>query len=505
MRKYIILLLAVIIFIPSIAYAQELPENITISADSAMLVDASTGEVLLEKNKDEQIMPASTSKLMTALITFEKTKLDDIVKTGEEVNRFTKNSSLAGIKKGESISVKDLLYGMMLASGNDAAAALAVHIGGSLEGFNDMMNARAKELGMENTTFINPHGLKVEDRVNYSTASDMAKLAVAVNNIPQLMEIISAKNYSIQPTNIVSDTRELKNTNILLVTPQSRPEYAKYKYEYATGMKTGLLENAADDISSYGCLVASANKDGVKLISLVFGDKSTSSLARWQNAIDMFEYGFNAISTVDLATYIPPVEVTKSLENCAKNDALDGQLTLVSKTDGITATKVLSKSTLENINNGSVQIEQEVVLTKPMVAPVALGEEMGYVIYKLNGEELCHVPLISSRKVYQLGEENLAKAELGLPNIDFKFEIWYLWFIIIPIGAFAGYYFIKHYGWRIGRRRHHNQHHHRNIAYERATSPESRKVVTYDYHTINENEKRRPTNYARKALRGRKF
>ncbi len=450
--KRIISTITVLLFllIPTISYGATPPpfDDSNLSVVSAMLIDAKTGEVLYEKGGDEKISPASTTKLITALLTVENRKMDDIVVPGKEVYDFSSASSLANIQSGENITVKDLLYGLLLASGNDAAAALAVDIGGSLEGFNDMMNARAKELGMENTYFSNPHGLVIKDKEHYSTAKDMAKLALAAYSHPELMEIMGTKQYTIQPTNKMANPRDLKNSNLLLLTPETKPEYAPYLYEYATGMKTGLIQNPW-----YGCLVASAQRGDLEFIAMVFGDSSDRGINRWQNVIDMFNYGFTSCSKADLSKFIAPVTDNQTIDNCAKNDPEEGAIVLTTEfDDSLPRETYLSPETVEGLNDGTLLIEQETVYTKPMVAPVSKGEEMGYVRYSLQGEEVYRAPIKADREVYQLGEEQLTKEEYDLPGFVFNWEWWYL-AIIIPAVAVAGLFIFRAYNLKKARRR----------------------------------------------------
>ncbi len=146
-----------------------------IKSEAAVLIEAESGRVFFEHESSKRWFPASTTKVLSSIIAIERGDLDETITVGKEVNRFSSSSSLMGIREGETVSLRDLLYGMMLASGNDAAATVGVAIGGSLEEFAELMNAKAKELGMDNSNFVNPHGL--HDEEHYSTALDMAKVA----------------------------------------------------------------------------------------------------------------------------------------------------------------------------------------------------------------------------------------------------------------------------------------------------------------------------------------
>ena len=161
-----------------------LPE--AVKAPSAILMDSRTGKALFEKAADERRYPASTTKIMTCLLALEKGKLDDIVTVGK-MPALEKGSTIIDLKQGETMKLEELLYGLMLESGNDAAQAIAIHLAGSLEDFADMMNQKAQELGMTSTHYMNPHGLNHEE--HYTTARDMAKLAIAARKYPHVVQL----------------------------------------------------------------------------------------------------------------------------------------------------------------------------------------------------------------------------------------------------------------------------------------------------------------------------
>lgn len=418
-----------------------------ITADSAMLIDADTGEVLFSKNKDWRVFPASTTKLMTAILTLENCTMDEMVTVGAEVDEFSKGSSLMGLKRNETLSVKDLFYGLMICSGNDAAAALGVHIGGSEEGFVEMMNKKAQELGMTGTHFLNPYGLYIFNigYDHYTTAADMAILAREAYKHPEIMEAAQMKEYTPDADAASETPRKFTSSNFLLATPENKPEYAAYLYDKATGMKTGLLENitlnGGETVSSYGCLVASATSGGLNLIALIFGDKSIgdkeagipNAYARWEIAQYLFEYGFSNYAKVDLGQYVSPLSVTEKIEGAAGNDPQEGKLEVTADLSGDkTDVRLLPAATAQGLADGSVQLEQKMNVEEPLKAPINEGEKVGTVSYSLNGEEVYTAPLVASRQVFPAGDELETSKEYGVPAISF--EAWYLW-IIIPAGV----------------------------------------------------------------------
>ena len=237
----------------------------SVSASSSVLIDEN-GEVLYEKNADEKSYPASTTKIMTALVTLEKLdelgldKKSEIIVPEEAVG--IEGSSIY-LKKGERLTIEELLYGLMLRSGNDSAAALAACMGGSLGEFVSMMNERAAALGCSGTHFTNPSGLYEEN--HYTTASDLAKIAHEAMKREDFREIVRAKDWQSE-----DGSRSFHNKNKTV-----------FQYEGATGIKIGFTK------ASGRTLVASAERDGRQMIAVVLRD------GNWFNdAYALMDYGF---------------------------------------------------------------------------------------------------------------------------------------------------------------------------------------------------------------------
>ncbi len=435
---------------------------------TGVLMDADTGEVLFSKGAQQQIYPASTTKIMTGLLAIELNggTLDGEFVVGAEVNQFSSASSLMGLKEHQTVSVKDAIYGLMLASGNDAAAALAVHLAGSEANFISLMNQKAQELGMTNTVFANPHGLCMQDQIHYSTAEDMAKLAEAAYGNELLMEIMGTTSYRVESTELdlnITPEQIVYNSNYLMGVPpkEELQKYTQFYYEPATGMKTGLVANV-DGYSNYGCLVSSASKDGMNLIVAVFGDTSIEenkdiSMQRWQATIDLFEYGFGRFVQIDLASYIEPYESQEQLRSFAANDPSLGRVTLSSGDINLLKdTLTVDKETAEGLENGSIQIETEVVYSDNMTPPIDFGEVMGEISYKLNDQVVASAPILSTNKVFAAGEEDLVREEYDLP-IEAEAQSSFIALFIIPIaivGVIFALRFINKYKRkkRIGKR-----------------------------------------------------
>lgn len=214
-----------------------------VSAKAAVIMDAGTGQVVYEKNSHERRAQASTTKMVTALVTLEKAQLSDVVKAGPDVKV---EPSVIGLDPGDQLTVEQLLYGLLLPSGNDAAVALADYVGGSIPGFAAMMNAKAEQLGLKDTHFVTPHGLDADG--HYSSAYDLAIIARAGMQNPVFARIVGATEFRIDgPIRWV-----FKNSNKLLGV-----------YPGADGVKTGYTDNAGR------CLVFSATRNGHRAIAVV--------------------------------------------------------------------------------------------------------------------------------------------------------------------------------------------------------------------------------------------
>ncbi|HOQ06453.1 MAG TPA: D-alanyl-D-alanine carboxypeptidase family protein [Clostridiales bacterium] len=233
-----------------------------INAMAAVIVEESTGRVLYEKNALQKRSIASTTKIMTALVALENANVEDVVVVSRRAASI--GGSVAGLKEGDKYTLRELLYALMLISANDAAIAIAEHVGGSVEGFAEMMNKRARSLGAVNSNFVTPHGLDRENQ--YSTAYDVALITIEALKHPLFCEIVSTKSSYIPG-------HSLHNTNELLGT-----------YPGAEGVKTGYTGQAGR------CLVTTAKRNGMRLISVVLGSPTRS--ARAEASRKLLDYGF---------------------------------------------------------------------------------------------------------------------------------------------------------------------------------------------------------------------
>lgn len=238
-----------------------------LSAESAILLDADTGRVLYEKNASKRGLIASTTKIMTALVVCEHCNVLDRFRIPKEAVGIEGSSMY--LQEGEVLTIQDLLYGLMLHSGNDAAVALAIYCAGTVEGFTQLMNDKAARLGLDNTNFENPHGL--DGVAHYSTAEDLAKLASYAMSNPIFRKTVSTKTVS-------AGKRHLRNHNKLL-----------WRYEGANGVKTGYTKKAGR------ILVSGAERNGRQLIAVTMNAPND-----WQDHEKLLNQGFSEFTTVQI-------------------------------------------------------------------------------------------------------------------------------------------------------------------------------------------------------------
>ena len=280
MRKIIFsLVLLAIILCPSIALGDSAAANdLQLECKSALLMDGISGDILYEQNSQEICYPASVTKIMTLVLILEAVdagtiSLDDMVPVSEEAASM--GGSQVYLYPGEQRSVDEMLIAIAVGSGNDAAYAMAEYIGGTMPGFVELMNQRAQELGMNNTHFVNPHGLHDDD--HYTTAHDLGILAYHALSVPRFLDYTSIYEYEFRPE---PKLLTLWNTNRLL----------KW-YEGTDGMKTGYTEEAGRN------LVTTVERDGMRLISVVLGAQERQG--HFNESMKLLNYGFNQF------TYIP--------------------------------------------------------------------------------------------------------------------------------------------------------------------------------------------------------
>ena len=319
-----------------------------LSAASAVCMDLDSGRILYAYNENQPMQIASTTKIMTALLVLENCSLDEKVKIPKE-SVGVEGSSLY-LKAGEVISVKDLLYGLMLRSGNDAAVALAIHCAGSVEAFADMMNDKAQKFGLENCNFVNPHGLSEEGHL--CSAHDLAVIAAEAMNYPDFAAIVSTKSYTFGNRTVVNHNKLLR------------------LYDGAVGVKTGFTKAAGRT------LVGAAEKDGQTLITVTL-----SAPNDWNDHVQLFDYGFE--------TY-PETEIICHGEVMARLP--------VAGSGEDTATIVSEEGFFYPLSD-SEQIDIELHIPEFLVAPVQQGQYVGSAVITLDGEIIGEVMLYAGHFV----------------------------------------------------------------------------------------------------------
>jgi D-alanyl-D-alanine carboxypeptidase len=331
------------LFAAAIPAASAVEPDFATSAESAILIDAATGTVLYQKNADRRRLIASTTKIMTALVVLELCKdLDKVVEVPAKAVGVEGSSMY--LQAGQQISVSDLLYGLLLKSGNDAATALAIHCAGSVENFAVLMNKKAAELGMAGSSFQNPHGLNAEH--HYSTARDMAVLTKAAHENNNFSKIVGSKYAQLNGVTI-------KNHNRML-----------WSYPGADGVKTGYTKNAGR------CLVSSAARDGMRLIAVTLNAHSD-----WADHTTMLNHGFEnyTLKTVcqkgDVIGTVPVIGGKTVNAKCAKTVRV-----LLGKTEGA---------------------ETDVILQKYLWAPVIEGQRVGMITVRKDGKTVMECPLLA--------------------------------------------------------------------------------------------------------------
>ena len=318
------------------------------SAKSSIVMDAQTGRVLQEKCADERSLIASTTKIMTALVVCEQCNVLDRVRIPKEAVGVEGSSMY--LREGEILTVQELLYGLMLHSGNDAAIALAIYCGGTVEGFAELMNDKARYLGLSGTHYVNPNGL--DHPQHYSTARDLAVLSAYAMQNPIFAKTVSTKTVTI-------GNRSLKNHNKLL-----------WLFDGADGVKTGFTKAAGR------ILVSSATRNGRRLIAVTIHDRND-----WQDHIDMLERGFRGYAVRQLVAAGEQIGTIKVLGGTEKEVPV-----------------LVQEDYFYAMAEGEAV---EYVIRSPgfAYAPVAQGGDAGFVYVCIDGKSVGKVPIVYGQTV----------------------------------------------------------------------------------------------------------
>lgn len=377
MKKKIINLIFILIFLCNLVFPQVLLANniITdelennekaedifkdITAPNLLLAETSTGNILYERNSDETIYPASLTKLMTAILVVENCELDEIVTVSDNaVNSVPSGYVNANLQVGEELTVEDLLYVMLIPSANDAANALAEHVGGNIESFSSMMNTRAKELGCTGSNFTNPSGLHQEE--HYTTTKDLFLISQKAIENSIIKKIIGTTTYSLPSTNkYTKEARIFTTTNYMI-----RKSLTKYYCDYCIGAKTGYTGDAKN------CVVEFAQKDGIELTAIVMGEDSKVKGQKFLDAKEMFEYVFENYNVKKIAKQNDKYETVRVINGTKDTKQLE----------------VLYKNSVNILieNNSEKEVETKVEYIN-LKAPIQKGNIVGKAIYEYDGK-----------------------------------------------------------------------------------------------------------------------
>lgn len=342
--------------------------NPELNARIALIYDRASGRIIYEKNGNKQTPMASTTKILTAIVTLENADLKETVTIESKAAGI--GGSRLGLKKNDKITVNDLLYGLMLRSGNDAAVALAIHVGGSIEGFADMMNKKAEELGLTNSHFVVPHGLDNEG--HYTTAYELAKMADYALNIPKFKEIVSNKSATIY---INGYPKAINNTNKLLGSVSG-----------VYGVKTGFTNDAGR------CLVSSCKRGELDIITVIIGADTNNQ--RTADTKELIEYAFNNFSLLNIGEIIQ-----NKFEQWKK---INGGRIYVNKglENGVKLYLEEPKNSVMAVRKDSIdKIDIEVNSLFYMEAPVTKDQVIGNLRVIINGEEIEVLEIRAIREV----------------------------------------------------------------------------------------------------------
>ena len=361
LKRIISICLAVVVLaIPLTANAKAKMPSLNLNAPSAVLIEADTGKILFEKNKNRERACASITKVMTLLLVMEALDSGQL-KLDQKLTASAHAASMGGsdiwLEEGESMTVDDLIKATAVASANDAAVVLAEAISGSEDAFVDKMNKRAKSLGMKNTTFLNCNGL--DENGHLTTAYDVALMSRELIKYPKIFEYTS-----IWIDNLRGGKTQIVNTNKLLKT-----------YDGITGLKTGTTAEAGC------CMSATAERDGLSLVAVVLGCKSGTE--RFKDAASLLDYGFANYTTQKLA-----------LPKNARDDVqVEGGMVKTIKVECSDPGDMIVSRMATN------KITSELKIKKKIEAPIKKGDRVGEVNYYLDGELLKNIPITAKESV----------------------------------------------------------------------------------------------------------
>lgn len=398
-KRIICLFIASVFFVSvtsTLSYAEgENTEEIELTAKAAILVEMESGQVLYEKNADMRWAPASTTKIMTALVALENADINTKMKaSAEAINSIPLDYGIAGIKVGEELTLNDLLHFVLIISANEAANVIAENVSptGRIEGFVKLMNEEAEKLNLQNTHFTNTYGL--DDENHYSSARDLSIMAREAMKNPIFREIVAKKVVPLPDTNLRTSAQwgdwHIESTNKLL---NSTSQY----YDHVTGIKTGYTEKAGR------CLVFSAvDSEGLELLGVILGTDSYDTL--FKESQELLEYGYKNYKVRTLASngdYYGRYEVADAVDNIPVDIQIEGEVSYLLP---VSQEKLQETLTVEE------------TLNMPFVAPISKGQELGFKTWYYNGEKIGSVKLVAMNDVEKTMAAKIRDKFMGLVN-----------------------------------------------------------------------------------------
>jgi serine-type D-Ala-D-Ala carboxypeptidase (penicillin-binding protein 5/6) len=360
-------------FLPTVSWAAQMPPEV--SAEAAILIDMKTGEVLYEKNADMVLEPASITKVLTGLLVIENLNLEDSVTIEENLNV---PGNGMGLSAGEVLTIRDLLYGMLVHSSNDAAVVLSRELATTRDEFNQMAEARANEIGATHTVVTTPSGLN-DVKGNVTTARDLALICTEAMKNPIFRDVVSTVKTTI-PANLVSPERVYVNTNLLLHDTKTKlivnGVERTPKYDGIIGIKTGETSTAGS------CVVAAAKRDGTELMAVILNAPDKDS--RFADSIALMDFGFNNYYTYEA---IPSGVVVDKVKIPGSSKLRIS--TIVPEGYFITLPKEASASL----------VTQKIQLDSQLSAPLDKGAKVGTVSFYLAGEKIGETAMVTAESV----------------------------------------------------------------------------------------------------------
>lgn len=358
-KKSIILSFVVVLILWNTSFVFSHSEQPNLISKSAILMDNKTGKILYAKNENEKMYPASTTKIVTAILTLENCNLNDIITVSyDAIISIPDGYSSASLQVDEQLTVEQLLQLLLVHSANDAANVLAEYVGGSIESFISMMNTKMNELGISHTHFTNTFGM--HDEEHYTTAQDLANIMKYCIKNDNFRKLAGSASCAIPATNKYAP-RRYTSTNQLIV-----PNNNIY-YPYLTSGKTGYTSQAGD------CLVSCGYKDNLELICVILGGKTINGIStRFSETKDLFEYGYN----------------NYSIKNLIKENDIITQIEISNGTKDTKNLDLLANNSINALLENTVSEDKltfEINLKEDIKAPIEQGENLGTICYMIDG------------------------------------------------------------------------------------------------------------------------